>query len=387
MSADILGERIWSEIDLDNVIYNYNLISDWVNNKELMPVIKGNAYGHGAIQVAKALIKAGAKRFAVATPYEALQLRKAGISLPVLILGAVPPEVVSELVDEDISLCLPNMDIVKSYKGAMCGGKRLKIHIKVDTGMTRLGLDTNDAVNNVLKIASDPSFEIEGIFTHFAAADDSKNNQFTRTQFEIFQDIIKQLVEKEINIPFIHCANSEGILHHAFSYVHFNLVRSGIALFGYGSKPEGKCHVRPVMSLRAQIVQLRWIESGKSVGYSRTWTAKRKTLVAVVSAGYADGIRRNGSGKITMLVQGKKALQIGLICMDMCMLDVTDIRNVKIGDTVTILGEDGSCSINADELAIACGTISYEIICTVGERVPRYYISSGHVVSQHVFDH
>lgn len=380
MNANI-HVRVWAEIDLDNMIHNFNTSERLTGNGEVMCVVKADAYGHGAPQAAKALAGAGAKFFAVATLEEAIQLRRHGITQPVLLLGMAEEDKIRQLADWDISATVGDETAAKGFSEKL-GSNKLKVHVKIETGMNRLGLKPDNAVEHTLKIAAMPGLVVEGIFTHLTAADDDSEFDFTNTQISTLGNVIAKLQEKGLCIPITHFANSAASIC-AGEYpdgAAFNYFRPGIMLYGSNPCLNHLIHpadIRPVMSLRARIAQVKRVAKGESVGYGRAWFAKRDSVIATVGVGYADGLLRSLSGKIHMLVNGEKAPQIGRICMDMCMLDVTDIPSVSTGDTATIIGSEGKERITADDLAAAANTIPYEIFCAVGKRVRRFYFQNG----------
>ena len=297
--------------------------------------------------------------------------------MQILILGAVPEDSIETLQQNDVTISITSVEIAKLYSKHIADGK-LKAHIKLDTGMNRHGIlaagEIADAVKEIKEILSMECFNINGIFTHLAVADTSSQDDFTNIQIGRFNNVIKSLEQDGIVIPIKHCANSACVI--SFPQGYFNMVRSGIIL--YGCEPnfgiENSLGIIPVMSLRTRISQIKEIEPGETIGYGRAYTAKEKRKIATVSIGYADGLHRACSQKISMLVNGKRVPQVGNICMDICMLDVTDIKNVKIGDVVTVFGEDNDEFISADEFAKAANTITYEILTAISPRVPKFYI-------------
>ena len=387
------GQRLMAEIDLDNIVFNYRQVQKCAPGCEVCCVIKANAYGHGAVPVAQALAKAGAKYFGVATPEEALQLRRHGISQDILLLCPADAYWVQTLIEHKITLTVGNRQAAHEYAAA-AGKRRLKIHIKLDTGMARLGLPCQSAVEDILTIAACPAFELAGMFTHFSAADEDAiiiakdgkraeegiENDFTNTQMSRFQTVHRELQRRGLDLKLLHCACSAAII--AYPQTHATMVRPGIML--YGSNPLGShpLPLKPALSLRARVVQVLEVKQGESVGYGRAWYAPRNSLIATISLGYGDGLTRFLSGKLPMLIRGRKARQVGRICMDMCMLDVTDIPAVAIGDYATIIGKDGDMTVTAEQVAEAAGTISYELLCSVGLRVPRWYYQNGRLVEQ-----
>ena len=371
------GHRVWAEVDLDDIVFNYRQAAARADNRPVCCVIKANAYGHGAVPVARALAGAGAECFAVFTPEEALQICECGGD--VLMMGVMCPAAATAMADtlaqNGVILTVGDLRTAETYAKAL--KRRARICIELDTGMIRTGLPVggmervNRAVDGIMAIAAMPKFEVEGVITHFSAPEDSAEKDFTDRQESLFNEVCRELENRGLNVKRRHCSSSAAVLTRVDAIA--NMVRPGIMLCGYGAGIE----LRPAMSLRARIIQVRRIKKGVSVGYGRSWRAPRDSVIATVSAGYADGLHRVMSGKIHMLVRGLKAAQVGRVCMDMCMLDVTDIAGAEAGDTATIIGADGEFRITADDLAEAAHTIPYEILCAVGPRVPRLYIKDG----------
>ena len=368
---DYSRERIWAEVNLDHLIFTYHQIQKMAPGKKIMPVIKADAYGHGAVKAAFAYQKAGADYFAVATAGEAVELRDAGINEPILVLAPVPANYVKELVERDIALCVPSSEAAGQYKKS-AGGKPVKIHIKIDSGMGRLGFSGVSDTENIASLFTGPAFSVHGIFTHFAASGEPDKIEFTKNQHKIYHEIAALLKSRGINIPMIHCANSDAIVN--FPEFSGNYVRPGIILYGYASPSKNLLPLKPALSLRARVLQVKWVEAGTPIGYACTWTAQRRTKIATISAGYADGLPRSGSGKLVMLAQGKRVPLVGRVCMDMCMLDITESPELSSGDVVTIVGCDGNESVWMDELAERGGTIPHEPLTQLTKRVPRYYV-------------
>ena len=368
---DYSKERIWAEVNLDDLIFTYRQIQKMAGGKKVMPVIKADAYGHGAVPAAKAYQKAGADYFGVATAGEAMELRYNHIREPILVLAPVPENCVRELLDLDVALCVPSMDAAAMYK-RYAKRRPAKIHIKIDSGMGRLGFAGVSGLENIAGLALDPSFDLQGIFTHFAASGDRDKDAFTKKQHRIYADIVAALAAKGIQIPMVHCANSDAIVN----YPEFlgNYVRPGIILYGYASPSPHLLPLKPALSLRTRALQVKWVDEGSPIGYSCTWTAQRRSKIATLSAGYADGLPRSGSGKLEMVVKGVRVPLVGRVCMDMCMIDVTGAPDIKPGDVVTIVGEDGGQSVWMNELSESSGTIPHEPLTQLTKRVPRYYI-------------
>lgn len=370
-------KRAWAEISITALQYNMYKIQDKLpEGCKFMGVVKANAYGHGGVETARMLESFHCDYLGVACLDEAEQLREAGIELPILVLGATAPEFTERLVRAEVTQTLGSLQYARDYSARLEKlGAKLKIHVKLETGMGRTGFDVKDSdVSDVVKALALPGFDAEGIFTHCAVSDEPDGRDYTLAQFKRFEQAVGE-IEKKTNIHFAvkHCANSGAVYNYPEMYL--DMVRPGIALYGvYNGLGKGTIDCAPAMELKARIVQVNELEAGECVSYGCTFTADRKMRVAVVSIGYADGLHRVLSGKIDMLVHGERCRQVGRICMDMCMIDVTDIKDVKVGDIATVFGHDGHEVISVNELAEKAGTIGYEMLCGVSERVPRSYI-------------
>lgn len=373
-------KRTWAEIDLTAIEDNVrNMKAKLPEGCRFLGVVKADAYGHGAVPVAKRLESCGADYLAVACIDEAEELRGAGIRLPILILGATPADYAARLSELGVTQAVSSPEMARAYSEKLtAAGKTLKVHLKLETGMGRTGFDVKGG--NVAAAAEAvrlPGLETEGAFTHFAVSDEPNRagcDAYTRKQFQIFLDAVTEIeYETGRKISICHCANSGAMINYPEFYL--DMVRPGIDLYGlYPAKERGEIVLRPAMALRSRIAAITDHEAGDSISYGCTYTVTRKTRLAVVPIGYADGLHRALSGKIDILIHGKRCAQVGRICMDMCMVDVTGVPDVQIGDIATIFGSDGGETISADELAEAAGTISYELLCAVSPRVPRVYI-------------
>ena len=379
-----IRRRTWAEIDLDKAEGNYQRVKEAVGDHvKICCVIKANAYGHGAVRMAAFYQKMKADYLAVSNIEEALQLREKNITLPILVLGYTPEECAGLLACHQITQTVYSYDY--GIKLARCAdelGVQVKIHIKLDTGMGRIGFlcrqDAENELEEAKEICQQQSLIPEGIFTHFAVADENVDGDaFTQEQFQRFLEGIQYLEQSGIRFEIRHCANSAAIFDHP--EVHLDMVRAGVVL--YGLKPSEKLRhlpdLQPVMNLKSVISHIKDLYPGETVSYGRTFLANRKTTVATVPIGYADGLwRGNGMSECYMLVNGRYAPIIGRICMDQLMLDVSEI-DCQVGEVVTIFGSDRICS--ADSIARRNGTINYEIVCAVGERVPRAFIWDGKI--------
>lgn len=370
-------KRTWAEINVHALRHNYeNIVKSLPEGCGLMGVVKANAYGHGAVNMSKMLQRFGCHYLAVACIDEAEELREAGIELPILILGATPPEFTERLLAADVAQTLSSYEWAKAYsKKAEKLGKILRVHLKLETGMGRTGFNVKDGdVSEPVKALAFSALEAEGVYTHFAVSDEAEGEEYTRAQYTSFTEAISKIEEESgLNFKIRHCANS-GVLYN-YPEMYMDMVRPGIALYGaYAGKAAIEISASPIMSLRSRIVQINNVKKGESISYGGTFTAERDMTLAVVPVGYADGLHRVLSDKIDMLVNNKRCRQIGRICMDMCMLDVSDAGKVKVGDIATVFGHDTRGAISVNELARRAGTISYEILTSVSERVPRNYV-------------
>lgn len=341
-----------------------------------MAVVKANAYGHGAVETAQALARLGIGRFAVASLAEGIELRQAGLSTPIIVLGALFEEQVSDLVAHQLTPVVSDGRIFPTLvKAALSQPTPYPIHLKVETGMGRLGFSPEELLslldNHILR----NPLHVEGIMTHLADADGA-DSAFTERQLGVLRAMLEQIRQRRLTIPLVHAANSAAIVR--FPDAHFSLVRPGIMLYGYHTLPASvpAPDLKPVLSLRTTVVQLRTIPRGGTVSYNGTFVATRPTRIAVLPIGYADGYSRQLSHRGSVLIQGRRAPIVGLVCMDMIMVDVTDLAPVQVGETATLIGQQGQESIWADEVANWIGTIPYEVLCGIGSRVPRLYESA-----------
>jgi len=360
--------RIWAEIDITSLKHNYRQAARLSGNKKVYAVIKANAYGHGAAQCAEALISEGCRSFAVASCEEAIKLAESGIDAEILIMGAIPAERAAEMAEKNISITIVSLGHAKQISAAM-SGKSINAHFKVDTGMARLGFGCEGAVEGIVAAANLPGIQAKGVFSHFAAASIAEEREFTLSQYEQFVYICASLKRAGLESLTRHCSSSDAIIGLQTSID--NAIRPGIMLYGYSSFDIAP--LKPVMSLRAVVAQTKIVKKGESVSYNRAWRAPEDSKIAVVCAGYADGLLRSGSSRIEMIVEGQRAQQVGTICMDMAMIDITGLKGVKPGSVATIIGQDGSECINADEHADRCSTIPYEALCSISGRVARHY--------------
>ena len=369
----------FAEIDLAALHHNFKVIRSSVpRGTEILAVVKADAYGHGFMDISRELEHLGVNAFGVAFLAEGIQLRKSGIDKPVLLLGGVYPGQERKCIGYNLSTIVFTLEQAQTLNQA--AGKlfrKAQVHLKIDTGMGRLGIPYTDVPAYMQELRKLPNIALEGIISHFASADelDEQGRHFTRLQAERFEWVIAETRKAGFSPRYIHIANSAGALLR--NIPGCNLVRPGIAL--YGAIPsadfQGKLDLQPVMRLKSRIAMLKWVEPGTTISYARRFTASDKTLIASVPVGYADGYSRALTNKGEVLVRGRRVPVTGAVCMDWIMLDVTSVADVAVGDEVTLIGNDnsGSC-IHAEELAAAAGTIPYEIFCGISKRVPRVYL-------------
>ena len=394
-----LQKRTWAEISLQNIEHNYRAIRAVLPERcRFLGVVKADAYGHGALRVAQLLQSCGADYLAVSCLDEALELRDGGIGMPILILGHTPYQYTETLIDNRITQTVTCLAKAVEYsREAQRLGKELKIHIKVDTGMSRLGFlcghsatspetENSETENSaaegpgvetteeegpahIAESCSLPGLIHEGIYTHFAVSDEEgeENRTYTRKQFDLFMHVIGVLEEKYgITFPIRHCANSGAVV--GYPETCLDMVRPGLLLYGYGD-PSGKLGLRPCMRLVTTVSTIKYYEPGTSVSYGRRYVTDRKTRMGVLAIGYADGLHRAASGKCSFYTPWGSTPQRGSICMDMCMCDLTDVYQAEVGAEVEIFGEHADIGV----LSEAAGTIPYELLCSVTKRVPRVY--------------
>jgi len=364
--------RVWAEISLDSLVNNYKIIKRRVKKAKIMAAIKADAYGHGAVEVARTLESEGLDFFGVASVEEGVELRQAGILSKILILSPILYQQIDTVIEFNLIPTVSELGffsiLVKRLKKLR---KNLSVHIEVDTGMTRTGLPYDKAISAVRKIRNSPYVTIEGLFSHFPLAD--TDGSFTKKQIKELSSLIKNLRNEKISPCFVHLANSSGIFKHPDA--HFKLVRPGIALYGLTASPS-LCYskaLKPVMALKTRVVNLRTVKADTPVSYGHTFFTRKRSRIATISVGYGDGYPRALSNIGEVLIRGKRAPIVGTICMDLIMVDVSNIRGVKIGDIVTLIGRDGEEEITAEECARKVGTIVYEITSGIGPRVARVF--------------
>jgi alanine racemase len=365
------------EIDLNAFSHNILQIRSKIGNEtKILAVLKADAYGHGLVRLAEEALRNGADMIGVGNVEEGVSLRESGISSPILVLIGVFEDDVERVVSYNLSV------VIYSYQTAealsIAGKEKEKdvnVHIKVDTGMGRLGITPYEVIPFFRRLIGLKNISIQGILTHLAVAYE-KDNRFTDHQISIFKEIVNRLSAEGFYIPLVHSFNSAAIINYQASSFNFNMVRPGIILYGSFPSDELKCglNLRSVMSWKTQILHLKALPRGSSLSYGRTYFTSRESIIAIIPVGYADGYSRLLSNRAKVIVKGKRVPQVGRICMDMCMIDVTDVTDVKVGDEVVLLGKGGNEEITVEEIAELMGTISYEVYCMIGRRVPRVYV-------------
>ena len=381
-------KRTWAEISLNAIEHNYNVIRNKVaDDTKVCCVIKADGYGHGAVELSQVYEKLGADFFAVSNIDEGIEIRKSGSKLPIVILGYTPVSEAENLAEYDISQAVFSLEYAKELsekcveEDCIC-----KMHIKVDSGMSRIGFMCQEfprdeySIEEICETCCLPNLEVEGLFTHFCVSDeDAEGREFTNKQYENFIHVRDSLKKRGVDISVVHCSNSGAI--EDYPETCCDMVRAGIIIYGLApsSKLADRLDLVPAMTLKTVVAFVKEVQKGATISYGRTFTADRKMKIATVPIGYADGFIRQNAKDGYMMVNGKKAKIVGRICMDQTMLDVTDIEDVKTGDEVVVFGTGENGEPTADSLAENTGTINYETVCLVGKRVPRIYIKDGKI--------
>jgi alanine racemase len=362
----------WLEIDLGVIRANIKNLME-ITQRPIMPVVKANAYGLGALEVAKAAGQAGASWFGVARLEEALKLRQGGINHPILVLGYTPPVCIPEAVRNDIRVTVYNLDTASAYHAiAKKTGTKLKIHVKVDSGMGRLGIFPEDGVEFLQDLLTLDGIFVEGMFTHFARADDPQLPT-TDGQIDRFGALVAEIQAAGLKPPLVHAANSAGSIHFARSY--FDLVRAGAAIVGINPNPPESMlpgGFQPAFSWKTRLISVKMMPSGSGIGYGHRYITSKTERIGVISIGYGDGYRRIPGN--TVIVHGKMVPVVGGVCMDQCMVQLDGVPEAQIGDEVLLLGTQGMCSITAEDLATLWKTINYDVITSLAERITRIYL-------------
>ena len=378
-------KRTWAEVSLDNLKHNYRAIKNHIpEGCRFLGVMKADAYGHGAVPLSHALCELGAEYLAVSNLEEAIQLRRGGVRAPMLILGYTPASFADTMVFMDITQEVHSLEYAKELDTALAGTNYiLNVHLKLDTGMTRIGFfayDHERTLPELLEVCGLPHLHVEGVFTHFCVADSKapEDEAFTRTQYARFTAMLDALAAHGIRPELRHCASSGATI--LYPELALDMVRPGIATYGHAPSEdaEGILDLRPLMTVRTTVAQLREIPAGTSISYGRTYTAERDMRVAVLPIGYADGLLRGLSGKVSFRIRGRMARSVGRICMDMCMVDVSEIPGIRVGDEAALFGYDTDGTLlPCERIAQQAGTISYEILCGISKRIPRIYMQDG----------
>ena len=373
-------KRTWAEVSLDNLEHNYRAIKNHIpEGCRFLGVMKADAYGHGAVPLSHALCELGAEYLAVSNLEEAIQLRRGGVRAPMLILGYTPASFADTMVFMDITQEVHSLEYAKELDTALAGTNYiLNVHLKLDTGMTRIGFfayDHERTLPELLEVCGLPHLHVEGVFTHFCVADSKapEDEAFTRTQYARFTAMLDALAAHGIRPELRHCASSGATI--LYPELALDMVRPGIATYGHAPSEdaEGILDLRPLMTVRTTVAQLREIPAGTSISYGRTYTAERDMRVAVLPIGYADGLLRGLSGKVSFRIRGRMARSVGRICMDMCM-----VPGIRVGDEAALFGYDTDGTLlPCERIAQQAGTISYEILCGISKRIPRIYMQDG----------
>lgn len=376
-------ERVLAIVDLDAIASNIKNIRAKVDkNSGIIGIIKADAYGHGSVETAKVLLDNGADWLAVAVVDEGLNLRKNGITAPILLLGYTPELRLNDVINNGFIQTVYSYDTAKKLSDAASAlGKKAVIHIKIDTGMGRIGYRVNEeSADEIVKISKLPNIDVNGMFTHFSTADEA-DKAYTLEQYNKFVKMNDMLEERGLHIPVKHAANSAAIMD--FDNMMFNMVRPGIILYGAYPSDEVKkenLSLSPAMSIKTHVSYVKDVNEGDSISYGRKYIAPSKRRIATIPVGYADGFIRAYSKGGKVLVRGEYAPIVGRICMDQFMVDVTDIDGVEVNDEVVLMGKQGDKEITADFIASVLDTINYEVFCTLSKRVPRQYIQNGKIV-------
>jgi alanine racemase len=358
-------------VDLGAIAYNISEIRKRIGKKrDLMAVVKADGYGHGSVEISKTVLKNGANCLGVATPEEGQQLREKGMDVPILVLGLIQPEEAYKVVHSNLEQAICSLELAEALDQiGSKAGTRINTHIKLDTGMGRVGLLPKDAVAFAKRVRRFKNLNLKGIFSHFSCADEV-DKTFAKKQIEIFDRLVRDIEASGIKIPKKHIANSAGILDLPESF--YDLVRPGIMIYGLYPSTEvsHSIELKPAMSFLTKVIFVKRVSFGCPISYGRTFTTQKETMIATIPVGYADGYNRLLSGRGEVLIKGHRVALVGRVCMDMCMIDVSEVKNVQPGDEVILFGKD----LPVDEMAEKIGTINYEVVCAIGKRVPRVYV-------------
>lgn len=367
---------MWAEINLDNFIYNINQIKKRAKNSEIIAVVKANAYGHGSIEISKTLVECDIKKLAVANIVEAIELRDNNIDIPIMILGLSEEYAIDSILKYNVEPTVSTLNFAKKLnEKAKSFNQKINIHIAIDSGMGRIGFrNDNNSILEIVEISKLSNIHIESIYTHFSTAD-SKNKDYSLKQLSIYKEMLDTLEKLGVNIPKKNLSNSAAIID--IEDAHLDCVRPGIIQYGYYPSNEVNkkaLDLKPVLSWKSRILYLKEVEANEFIGYNKNFKTTKKTKIATIPVGYADGYSRDLSNKGKVIINGTFAPILGNVCMDQIMVDVSEVKDVATGDEVILLGSDGDVKFDAEDMANILNTISYEVLCLIGRRTPRIYI-------------
>lgn len=386
---EVKYHRVYAKVDLDAIKTNINNIRKHIHMKDksvkVMAVIKADGYGHGAIPISRELEKLDIDYIAVAIYQEGVLLRKEGVKTPILVLGNTPKEAYRDLIKYDLAQTVYSVKMGKALEVVARENKtRIRIHIKIDTGMGRIGVraigtSASETVERLMPLLNQPHLDVEGIFTHFSKADEVER-EYTLEQIRLFDNLIHEMEVKGVKPELVHCSNSAGLIN--YHEANYNMVRAGIALYGLYPSEEMKplINLKPVLSVISRIVFVKEAKAGEKISYGGIYTTTRDSRIATIPIGYADGYSRALSNKGHVVIHGQYAPVIGRVCMDMLLVDVTDIKGVVENDEVYLIGGTNDCQVTVDDLAKHMHTINYEVVCLIGKRVPRVYVKENEVI-------
>lgn len=366
----------WAEVNLSAIEANVAALKRLSRAPHLMAVVKANGYGHGAVQVAQAALAGGADWFGVASVEEGVYLRQHAITAPILVLGYTAPGQVTEALAHDLTLTLWDLELARALHEAASPAKKARVHIKIDTGMSRVGLHPGELTELIRNIRDLTNVEIEGAFTHFAAADEP-DNDYTAQQTAEFEAALAELAAAGIRPRIRHAANTAGLMIHPEA--HYELVRTGIAMVGLPPAPdvEWPVKLRPALSWKTRITMVKWVEAGAAISYGCTYRTTGREQIATLPVGYADGYARRLSNVGSVLIHGHHCPIVGRVCMDQLMVRIAPEIAAKVGDEAILIGQQGEAEITATDLAEGIGTVNYEVVCAISQRVPRFYHKDG----------
>ena len=367
--------RAWAEVDLGKLEKNYLSLKSHVGLAVgVVGVVKAEGYGHGAVAVARRLESLGARMLATATVEEAVELRRAGLSTHILVLGGCRPGQEEDVIEHGITPAVYSPQALEGLSlAAGKAGKAVKYHLKVDTGLRRLGIRSEDAVNFLRKASELRGVELEGVFTHFAASDETAHDEFTRSQLTTFRGVLEDVARAGFEVRYRHAANSGGTIFHPRSWL--DMVRPGISLYGVNPSLDRETSlIEPILTFKARVLLVKRVAPGETIGYGRTFEASRESVMATLGVGYADGLNRLLSNRGRVIIRGRYAPMVGNVSMDLTTVDVTGVPEVQIGEEAVIVGRDGEAELTAWDMAKLLGTVPYEVLTSIGSRVERVYL-------------